>query len=144
MPFRTDAADALELDRQDELASFRAEFVVDDPDTIYLDGNSLGRLPLRGAARLRAVAEQEWGQRLIRGWREGWFNAPQRIGAKLARLLGAAPDEVIACDSTSVNFFKLALAAIQARPDRHTVVTDDLNFPSDLYVLQGALKLAGP
>jgi kynureninase len=144
MPFRPDVSYAQELDLQDELVSFRDEFVVDDPDTIYLDGNSLGRLPRRGAARLHAAVEQEWGQRLIRGWREGWFNTPQRIGAKIAGLLGAAPDEVIACDSTSVNFFKLAVAAIQARPGRSKVVTDDLNFPSDLYVLQGALKLAGP
>jgi kynureninase len=144
MSFRTDAAYAQELDRQDELAPFRGEFVVDDPDLIYLDGNSLGRLPLRGAARLREVAEHEWGQRLIRGWGEGWFGAPQRIGAKIAQLVGAAPDEVIACDSTSVNFFKLVMAALGVRPGRHKVVTDDLNFPSDLYVLQGALKLAGP
>jgi kynureninase len=144
MSFRTDAAYAHELDAQDELAPFRNEFVVDDPDLIYLDGNSLGRLPLRSAARLREAVDHEWGQRLIRGWGESWFGAPQRIGAKIARLVGAAPDEVIACDSTSVNFFKLVVAALEARPGRQKVVTDDLNFPSDLYVLQGALKLAGP
>src|SRR5258705_2872216 len=138
MSFRTDAAYARELDRQDELAHFRDEFVVDDPDLIYLDGNSLGRLPRRAAARLHAAVDHEWGQRLIRGWGEGWFGAPQRIGAKIAQLVGAAPDEVIACDSTSVNFFKLVMAALHARPDRHKIVTDDLNFPSDLYVLQAA------
>jgi kynureninase len=144
MTFRTDAAYARDLDRQDELAGFRDEFVIDDPDLIYLDGNSLGRLPRRSAARAHETVEREWGQRLIRGWGEGWFTAPQRIGAKIAQLLGAAPDEVLVCDSTSVNFFKLVMAAIGARPGRHTVVTDDLNFPSDLYIVQGALKLAGP
>ena len=144
MSVSTDAAYARELDDQDELAAFRDEFVIDDPDLIYLDGNSLGRLPRRAAARMREAVEREWGERLIRGWGEGWFSAPQRIGAKLAQLIGAASDEVIACDSTSVNFFKLVMAALGARPGRHKVITDDLNFPSDLYILQGALRLAGP
>jgi kynureninase len=135
--------EAKALDAADPLAGFRDEFVIDDPDSIYLDGNSLGRLPKRSAARVRAVVEQEWGQRLIRGWNEGWFTAPQRIGDKLARLVGARPGEVVVGDSTSVNFFKLVLAALAARPDRRVVVTDDLNFPSDLYVLQGAVRLAG-
>jgi kynureninase len=141
---RTDVEYARELDRQDELAHFRDEFVIDDPDLIYLDGNSLGRLPKRTAARMREVIEKEWGESLIRGWGEGWFTAPQRIGAKIARLVGARADEVIVADSTSVNLFKLYLAALQARSGRYKVVTDDLNFPSDVYVLQGALKLAGP
>ena len=139
-----DAGYAHELDRRDELARFRDEFVIDDPDLIYLDGNSLGRLPKRTAARLREVVEQEWGRRLIQGWGEGWFAAPRRIGAKIAQLIGAQADEVIVCDSTSVNLFKLYLAALQARPGRRIVLTDDLNFPSDVYLLQGALRLAGP
>lgn len=141
---RTDAEYALVLDRQDELAHFREEFLRDDPDLIYLDGNSLGRLPKRSAERLRDMVEHEWGQRLIRGWSEGWFTLPQRIGAKIARLIGAAEDEVVVSDSTSVNLFKLTLAALQARPGRTKVVTDDLNFPSDIYILQGVLRLAGP
>lgn len=140
---RTDLDHARELDARDELARFRAEFVVDDPRLIYLDGNSLGRLPVRAAARVRAVAEREWGARLIRGWGEGWFTAPQRIGGKIARLVGAEADEVVVADSTSVNLFKLAVAALRARPGRDTVVTDELNFPSDLYVLQGAIDLVG-
>ncbi|MEK7327486.1 MAG: kynureninase, partial [Chloroflexota bacterium] len=85
---------ACELDRQDPLARFRDEFIIDDPNLIYLDGNSLGRLPKRTAARLREVVEGEWGKRLIRGWGEGWFTAPQRIGGKIARLVGARADEV--------------------------------------------------
>ncbi len=134
---------AQELDRRDPLARWRDEFVIDDPDLIYLDGNSLGRLPKRSAARVREVVEREWGQRLIRGWGDGWLTAPQRIGAQIARLNGAAADEVIVGDSTTVNLFKLVMAALHARPDRRKIVTDDLNFPTDVYVLQGAAKLAG-
>jgi kynureninase len=135
--------EALALDQSDPLSSYRAEFVIDDPALIYLDGNSLGRMPRGTLARVNAVAQHEWGERLIRGWGEGWFTAPQRLGAKIARLIGAEPDEVIVADSTSVNFFKLVMAALAARPARPLVVTDDLNFPSDLYLLQGALRLAG-
>jgi kynureninase len=143
MTTRTDVDYARRLDRQDELARFRDEFVIDDPDLIYLDGNSLGRLPRRSAARVREVVEQEWGRRLIKGWGDGWFTAPQRVGAKIAQLIGAAGDEVIVSDSTTVNFFKLVMAALRVRPGRTKIVTDDLNFPSDLYVLQGAIRLLG-
>jgi len=134
---------AIELDSHDPLAHFRDEFVIDDPDTIYLDGNSLGRLPKRTADRVRDVVDREWGRRLIRGWGETWFGAPQRIGAKIAQLIGAQADEVIVSDSTTVNLFKLAMAAIRARTGRHKIITDDLNFPTDVYVLQGAVDLAG-
>lgn len=140
---RTDFEYAVELDRQDELAHFRDEFVIDDPEVIYLDGNSLGRLPKRSEARVRKLVEREWGGRLIRGWNDGWIEAPERIGAKIAQLIGAEADEVIVGDSTSVNLFKSVLAMLKAKPQRHKIVTDDLNFPSDLYVMQGALKLAG-
>ena len=134
---------ALELDARDPLTHFRDEFVIDDPDTIYLDGNSLGRLPKRTAERVRDVIDREWGRRLIRGWGETWFTAPQRIGAKIAQLIGAQADEVIVSDSTTVNLFKLAMAAIRAQPGRRKIITDDLNFPTDVYVLQGAVDLAG-
>src|SRR5579859_3348704 len=132
------------LDAQDPLAHYRRQFVIDEPGLIYLDGNSLGRLPRQSIKRVKEVVEREWGQRLIRGWGDGWFTAAQRMGAKIAQLIGAQPDEVIVADSTSVNFFKLVMAALAARPDRPRVVTDDLNFPSDLYLLQGALRLSGP
>jgi kynureninase len=135
---------ARKLDAQDELAAFRGEFVVDDPDLIYLDGNSLGRLPKRVRARLQEVVDREWGRRLVRGWGEGWFTAPERVGAKIAQLVGAEPDEVIVTDSTSVDLMKLLSAALEARQGRHTIVTDDLNFPSDLYIAQGVLRRAGP
>jgi kynureninase len=131
------------LDQDDPLARFRDEFVMGDSGLIYLDGNSLGRLPKRTAVRLKEVVEGEWGQRLIRGWGEGWFTAPQRVGAKIAQLIGAQADEVIVTDSTSVNFFKLVMAALEIRPGRRQIVTDDLNFPSDVYLLQGAARLTG-
>jgi len=135
--------EARRLDGADPLARFRREFVVKDPRLIYLDGNSLGRLPRQAAPRLREATEREWGGRLIRGWGEGWFTASQRIGAKLAALIGGAPGDVVVSDSTSVNLFKLVVAALRARPGRRTVVTDEMNFPTDLYVLQGAIELLG-
>jgi kynureninase len=110
---------------------------------IYLDGNSLGRLPALSIERLKNAIEYEWGQRLIRGWNEGWIEAPNRIGDKLGLLLGAQPGEVIMADATSVNLFKLALAAVLAHPDRRKIVTDNLNFPSDLYILQSICRLTG-
>lgn len=132
------------LDREDELAPFRDRFVIEDPGLIYLDGNSLGRLPRAAVERARELVAAEWGGDLIGSWNAGWFHLPERVGGKIARLLGAAPDEVIVADSTSVNLFKLALAALQALPGRTRVLTDDLNFPSDLYILQSAVRLAGP
>ena len=127
-------ARAASLDAADPLAPFRERFVVDD--LIYLDGNSLGRLPKATAVRMREVVEEGWGGRLIRGWGEGWIEMPRCVGAKIARLIGAQDDEVVACDSTSVNFYKLAHAALRAT-DRRVVVTNSSNFPSDLYLLQG-------
>ena len=127
-------AAARRLDAEDPLAPFRERFVVDD--SIYLDGNSLGRLPKETVARMRTVVEEEWGGRLIRAWGEGWIEAPRRIGAKIARLVGAAADEVLVCDSTSVDFYKLAHAALGAT-DRRVVLSNAANFPSDLYLLQG-------
>ena len=135
---------ARSLDRQDELATFRSRFVAEDPDLIYLDGNSLGRLPQATVALLRDAVERQWGDRLIRSWNEGWIEAPMRIGNKVAQLVGARPGEVTIADSSTINLFKLALAAMQAQPGRHKIVTDDLNFPSDLYALQGICRLLGP
>ncbi len=134
---------AQSLDLQDELAHFRQRFAPTDPDLIYLDGNSLGRLPLATQERMHEVVQHEWGQRLIRGWNEGWIDAAARVGGKLATLLGAEADEVLLADSTSVNLYKLALAALLAQPQRRKIVTDDLNFPSDLYILQSVCTLVG-
>ena len=139
----TDISLARELDAQDELASFRDEFVIDDPNLIYLDGNSLGRLPKRTVNFMRNTIEQEWGKRLIRVWNDGWINTPLELGAKIARLVGAQTDEILVTDATSINLFKLAVASLQARPNRTGVVSDVLNFPSDLYILQGIIDLFG-
>ena len=139
----TDIGLARELDAQDELASFRDKFVIDDPNLIYLDGNSLGRLPKRTVQFMRNAIEQEWGVRLIRGWNEGWIDFPTELGAKIAKLVGAQADEILVTEGTSINLFKLAAAALKARPNRNGVVSDVLNFPSDLYILQGLIDLMG-
>lgn len=140
---RTDIDFARQLDATDELAAFRNEFVMTDPNLIYLDGNSLGRLPKRTIDVMGQAIEHDWGERLIRLWNDGWLGAPAQVGAKIARLIGAQPDEVIVVDSTSTNLFKLVVAALRARPDRFKIVSDVFNFPSDLYILQGIIDLLG-
>jgi kynureninase len=131
------------LDAADPLAPFRARFALPDGVT-YLDGNSLGALPRATAARVRTVLEREWGEGLIRSWNSAdWINAPRRVGAKIARLVGAKPHEVIVADSTSVNLHKLIIAALRARPGRHAVLSEPGNFPTDLYMLQTAIATLG-
>ncbi len=144
MTIRTDLAYAQELDDRDELREYRQRFVIDEPGLIYVDGNSLGRLPRASLALGQDLIGRQWGSRLIRAWNESWFHFPERIGAKIARVIGAGADEVIIADSTSVNLFKLIIAGLRIRPGRTRLVTDDLNFPSDLYVFQSALRLLGP
>ncbi len=117
--------------------------MIEDSDTVYFDGNSLGRLPKRAISSVRDSVEHQWGDRLVRAWGESWVDAPLRIGNKAARLIGASEGEVIVCDSTSVNLFKLICAALRRQSGRHKVVSDDLNFPSDLYVLEGAIRFLG-
>jgi len=139
----TSISTARKLDSQDDLREFRQKFRMNDPGLIYLDGNSLGRLPEVSIERVRKVVEHEWGERLIRSWNEGWIDAPARIGAKIARLIGAGEDEVIVTDATSLNLFKLAVAGLKYNPERKKVISDELNFPSDLYILQGVVDLLG-
>jgi kynureninase len=134
---------AQQQDAEDELASFREAFVFDESDLIYMDGNSLGRLPRGTVERMRAAVEIEWGRDLIQGWNAGWFEAPERVGEKIARLVGAGPGQVLVSDSTSFNLFKLALTALAMRPGREGIVSDVFNFPSDLYILQGCVHLLG-
>ena len=133
--------DASNLDRLDPLAPFRDRFVISEPEVAYLDGNSLGRMPLQAAESLKDAINRQWGDRLIRSWGEGWYGLPQRVGAKIGELLGTQPGEVICCDSTSVNFYKLVHSVLSNRPAGRTkIVTDNLNFPSDVYLLQGLAK----
>lgn len=138
VPTRSDAEAA---DRADPLAAFRARFLEDHTagvdHAIYLDGNSLGRLPVATVERLRHVVVEEWGDDLVGSW-ERWIDRPQQVGDAIGvDLLGAQPGEVLVCDSTTVNLYKLASAALSARPDRSVIVTADDNFPTDRYVLEG-------
>ena len=136
----TAASDPAALDAADPLAGFRRRFVIPDPDLVYLDGNSLGRPPLRVIERLAKVATEEWAGELIRGW-DHWLDAPRRVGDLLGTgLLDAAPDEVAICDSTTVDFYRLASAALDARAGCRFIVTDRANFPTDRYVLEGLAR----
>lgn len=131
------------LDAADPLRDFRAQFAL-APGLIYLDGNSLGALPRATAARLGTVVNEQWGTDLIRSWNaHDWIGAPARVGGKLAALLGAAPHEVIVADSVSVNLFKLIVAALQARPGRTTILSEPGNFPTDLYMIESAIRTLG-
>ncbi|KPF63026.1 kynureninase [Porphyrobacter sp. AAP60] len=133
---------AREFDAADPLSGYRDRFTLPE-GIIYLDGNSLGALPKATPAAVARVVEQEWGGGLIRSWNSpdfggaGWFDAASRIGSKIAPLVGAAPHEVIACDSTSVNLFKLIAAALSMRPGRKVILSEPGNFPTDLYMIEG-------
>jgi kynureninase len=130
-------AEAAALDDADALRAFHERFVVAEDGLIYLDGNSLGRLPRDTEARLTEVVRRQWGERLIRAWSEGWMELPRTLGDRLgAELLGAAPGQVAIADSTTVCFYKLAVAALSARPERTQIITDVDNFPTDRYVLE--------
>lgn len=144
-PFLDDAGHgrAVELDGAEPLTRWRDRFVIDDAEMIYLDGNSLGRLPRAAVDVVADAVNHQWGQRLIRSWNDGWWDLQVEIGDVLAPVIGASAGEVIVSDSTSVNLYKLALAALRARPGRTKVVTDDLNFPSDLYILESAARQCG-
>ena len=138
-----DRAAAEDLDRGDALAHFRDDFDL-PAGVIYLDGNSLGALPRGAAAAAARVVEREWGEGLIRSWNtSGWIEAPGRVGDKIARLLGAEPGEVTVADSTSVNLYKLLSAALGLRPGRRVILTEDDNFPTDLYIAEGLAAQVG-
>ncbi len=134
---------ARELDAADPLREFRERFAVDD-ELVYLDGNSLGRLPRATVDRLAHTVSEQWGGRLIRGWDEGWMELPLTIGDRLgAAALGAAAGQVAIADSTTVCFYKLASAALELRPERDQIITDYDNFPTDRYVLEGLARARG-
>ena len=136
-------ADFEALDANDELASWRNTFQLPD-DGIYLDGNSLGAPPKAAMLVLDEVVRAQWGSDLITSWgKHEWMSLPQRVGGKIAGLIGAQPDEVIVADSTSINLFKLAAAAVAMRPGRSVVLSEAGNFPTDLYVLEGLANFLG-
>jgi kynureninase len=139
----TDRAYALELDKNDPLASYRSKFVITDPNLCYLDGNSLGRLPHATVKAVSDFVSHEWGKEVVTGWSH-WIDEAQVAGDLLGRAsLGAAAGQVLVCDTTSVNFYQLCLAAINARPGRKTIITDAANFPTDRYILDGIAKQLG-
>ncbi|WAT17345.1 kynureninase [Aurantiacibacter sp. MUD11] len=133
-------AEAERLDAADPLAGWRGEFLL-DPAVAYLDGNSLGALPKATLARVEQVVRGEWGEGLIGSWNDaGWIDLPQKLGAKIAALVGARPHEVVCADSVSVNLFKLISAALAMRPGRKVVLSEPGNFPTDLYMIEGLEK----
>ena len=137
------AEDARTLDASDPLAFARERFRLPE-GVIYLDGNSLGALPAGAPAALAETAEGQWGEDLIASWnKHGWIDWPARIAAKLAPIVGARSDELLIADSTSVSLFKLLAAAMQARPERKRILTQQANFPTDLYVAQGLADMLG-
>jgi kynureninase len=139
----TDRAYALELDKNDPLGDYRSKFVITDPNLCYLDGNSLGRLPHATVKAVGDYLSQEWGNEVVTGWSH-WIDEAQVAGDLLGRaVLGAGAGQVLVCDTTSVNFYQLCLAAISARPGRKTIITDAANFPTDRYILDGIAKSHG-
>ena len=138
----TDRAYALELDKNDPLAHFKSQFVVTDPEMCYLDGNSLGRLPKETISAVNNLMT-EWGSEVVTGWGH-WVDEAQPTGDLLGQAaLGAGPGQILVCDTTSVNFYQLCLAAVHARPGRKTIITDAANFPTDRYILDGIAKQFG-
>jgi kynureninase len=144
-------ADCVARDEADPLALHRKAFMLPQ-GVIYLDGNSLGALPRATSARMREVIEREWGEGLISSWNNArWIDLPRRVGAKIARLIGAQPHEVTCADSTSINLFKVLMSALRLqakRPqvslaDRRVILSERTNFPTDLYVAQGVADLLG-
>jgi kynureninase len=139
--------DCARRERDDPLAALREQFMLPD-GVIYLDGNSLGPLPARTAARVQQVVREEWGAGLIGSWNAaGWIDLPQRVGDKIARLVGAAPGELLVADSTSVNLYKVLCAAVElARidaPARSVILSERGNFPTDLYIAESIARERG-
>ncbi len=132
-----DLATIAAWDAADPLAGFRDAFAL-PKGVVYLDGNSLGALPVRTKSVMAEVIDAHWGDDLIKSWNlHGWYDAPLRVGDKIGRLIGAAPGQVAAADSTSINLYKAVEAALQLRPDRSVILSEPGNFPNDLYILQG-------
>ena len=131
---------AQQLDPQDKLASYREQFVINDPDLIYLDGNSLGMMPKAAQERSRQIVEEQWGTDLIRGWNKGWWEAPARIGDKIGQTHRRGGGAGHGRRHGLHQLFKLATAALTFSPIKKRIITDTFNFPSDLYILQGIVN----
>ena len=135
--------DCAALDAADKLAGCRARFAL-PAGTIYLDGNSMGAMPAKVPARMKVAIEHEWAEGLIRSWNDAdWYPAPQRTGDRIARLIGAGQGEVIVADSTSVNLFKVLVAATRMRPGRGVILAERTNFPTDVYIAESVAEMTG-
>ena len=143
MKFESTLNFAKSLDDNDELKFFRNYFYESDEKLIYLDGNSLGKLPLKTKELLNDVIEKEWGSRLIRSWNESWLSRITSVRAKIAQIVGAETAEINIGDSVSIDLFKLAYAALSLNSQKKEIVTDSLNFPSDIYILESVKNLLG-
>src|ERR1700677_676903 len=136
-------AACVERDCTDPLRSLRDRFVIPEA-IIYLDGNSLGPMPRAATSVLGRTIEQEWGHDLIRSWNSaGWFDMPVRLGDRIGALIGAAQGQTLVCDTTSINLYKAIQAAIGLRPGRDVIIAEEAAFPTDLYIIEGAMKSAG-
>jgi len=141
--FETTVEFALQLDKTDVLKDFKKRFFISEEHTIYLDGNSLGRLPIETKDLLDEIVEKQWGSNLIESWNQNWYHKSEELGNKIAQIIGASKGEVIVADSTSINLYKLAKAALKFQKDRTRIVSDVFNFPTDLYILQGIIQEYG-
>jgi kynureninase len=138
-------AECVELDRRDPLTAVREQFLLPD-GVIFMGGNSLGALPAAAHEAVERLVRDEWGNGLLRSWNAaGWIDAPRRVGDKIGQLLGARPGEIVVADSTSVNLFKVLAAALRHQsPERRVILTEDANFPTDLFVAQGVAAMLAP
>ncbi len=142
-PSATQRGFALELDLADPLAKYKDQFVITDPSLCYLDGNSLGRLPKKTVESINKFLVDEWGTELVDGWSH-WIDQAQPAGNLLARsVLGTTDGQTLVCDTTSVNFYQLCIAALKTKPGRKTVIIDSANFPTDRYILAGIAEQFG-
>lgn len=131
--------EALNLDRNDKLAHFKERFIT-HADLIYLDGNSLGKLPIETIKITSDLIQKQWGDRLIRSWNENWLDLSTNISSKLAKIIGARPDEIFVGDTTSLNLYKLIYASLASQKGKYKIISDTLNFPTDLYVIEGIVQ----
>ncbi|HAV76215.1 MAG TPA: kynureninase, partial [Anaerolineae bacterium] len=143
MIFEPTLSFAKKLDTEDSLASYRSQFVIADPNLVYLDGNSLGMMPKVAQQKAKHIVDDQWGVDLIRGWNKGWWEAPKRVGDKIGKLIGAADGQTLITDTVSLNLYKLVMAALAFQPEKKRIITDTFNFPSDLYILQGCVNTLG-
>ena len=130
----------IKRDDNDEIKSYKSKFL-NNQNEIYLDGNSLGKLPFKTIADINNVVKKEWGNKLIGSWNDHWLNFTKKINLKMSKLINSNPAEVLIGESTSVNLYKIIYSILESNKFKKNLVTDMLNFPSDLYILDGLKEL---